>query len=377
MTRKLILPFVWLCLALAAGAMLQSLAAGGGDVMWAAVLAVTHPTLLDFKSRLDADGKVDTTIIEMLAQTNEVYPDMVMIEGTDLTGTTTTVRTGIPEPTWRKMYGGVQPTKSTTAKVREGCGMLEDYSEIDKAMADLNGNSAAWRLSEDFAKIEGFGQKVARYVFYGNEGTEPEAFTGLSPRFNDTAAMNGENVIKHSAAAGSVCSSIWLCVWGQTTGHGFYPKGSMAGLRSTDKGQVTIENVDGAGGRMEAYRTHYRQDIGLTVRDWRYFVRMQMRLQDVVKNGATGPVLGDMMARALRRVPPGGLGRGRAAFYMNRDTMDAFDLQSNNFPLLRFSTQEEAQGKFVTMFRGVPVRRVDQLLNTETAVTGTANYTTT
>ena len=33
--------------------------------------------------------------------------------------------------------------------------MLEAYAEIDKALADLNGNSAAWRQSEELPHIEG------------------------------------------------------------------------------------------------------------------------------------------------------------------------------------------------------------------------------
>jgi hypothetical protein len=59
---------------------------------------------------------------------------------------------------------------------------------------------------------------------------------------------------------------------------------------------------------------------------------------------------------------------GRPAIYMNRDSLDAFDLQSNNMPLLQFKTQEEAQGKFVTRFRGVPIRRVDQILSNEAGI---------
>jgi len=129
---------------------------------------------------------------------------------------------------------------------------------------------------------------------------------------------------------------------------------------------VTIENVDGNGGRMEALRTHYRQDVGLAVRDWRYFVRIQLRLANVTKSGSSGPVLADMMAQALRRVP--NLRSGNAAFYMNCDTMDAFDLQSNNNPLMSYTTVEDAQGKMVEAFRRIPIRRVDQLLNNETAI---------
>ena len=329
-------------------------------------LAATHPTLTDLKSRLDKDNKV-IPVIELLSQTNEVLDDMVWIEGNELTGHTTSVRTGIPEPTWRKLYGGVQPAKSTSVKVREGLGMLEAYAEIDKALADLNGNSAAWRMSEEAAFVEGFGQKLARYVFAGNEATEPEAFTGLAPRFNDQSAVNGENILTSAATPDSTDNtSIWIVVWGPNTVHGIYPKGSQAGIKITDKGQVTIEDADGSGGRMEAYRTHYKWDCGLVVRDWRYVVRINYDLEDIVASGATGPVLRDLLAKGLRRIP--NLGMGRPAIYMNRDSMDAFDLQMNRDPLLQFKTQEEAQGKFVTRYRGIPIRRVDQILSTEAGI---------
>lgn len=329
-------------------------------------LASTHPTLMDLKSRLEPNGQV-SKVIEMLNQTNEILDDAVWIEGNELTGHTTSVRTGIPEPTWRKLYGGVQPTKSTSVKVREALGMLENYAEVDKALADLNGNSAAWRMSEESAIIEGFGQKVARYMIYGNEATEPEGFTGLAPRFNDQSAVNGENILTSAATPdGSDNTSLWVVGWGPDTVHMIYPKGSKAGLQIADKGHVTIENVDDAGGRMEAYRTHYKWDCGMVVRDWRYVVRINFDLEDVVANGATGPVLRDLLAKAMRRIPS--LNRCRPAIYMNRDALDAFDLQMNRDPLLQFQTQEDAQGKFITRFRGVPIRRVDQILSTESGI---------
>src|SRR3546814_17188797 len=92
------------------------------------ILATTHPTLLDLAKRTDPDGKI-ASIVEILNQTNEILPDMVWLEGNLPTGHRTTIRTGIPEPTWRKLYGGVQPTKSTTKQVTDNCGMLEAYTE--------------------------------------------------------------------------------------------------------------------------------------------------------------------------------------------------------------------------------------------------------
>ena len=140
----------------------------------------------------------------------------------------------------------------------------------------------------------------------------------------------------------------------------------MVGLHAEDKGQVTIESIDGAGGRMEAYRTHYRWDCGLTVRDWRYVVRINYDLEDIVAAGATGPVLADLMGKAIRRIPS--LGMGRPAFYANRDSLDAIDLQANNKTTLAFTTVEDAQGKIVTKFRGIPIRRCDAILSTEAGI---------
>lgn len=331
-----------------------------------AALSTIHPTLLDVAKRLDPDGKV-AQIVELLNQTNEIIEDMVFMEGNLPTGHRTTIRTGLPTPTWRKLYGGVQPTKSRTVQVTDSCGMLEAYAEVDKALADLNGNTAAFRLSEDMAHIEGMNQEFASTLIYGNEGSEPEAFTGLAARFNDQSALNGENIITSAATPDSNDNtSIWLVGWGANTVHGIYPKGSIGGIQMEDKGQVTIENIDGAGGRMEAYRTHYRWDTGLTVRDWRYVVRIQFDLEDIVAAGTSGPVLADLMAKALRRIPS--LGMCRPVFYANRDTLDALDVQATNKATMAFSTIEDAQGKPVTRFRGVPIRRCDAILTNETGI---------
>ena len=161
-------------------------------------LAANNPTLLDVAKRTDPDGSI-STIVELL---NDVLTDMSFVEGNLPTGNKTTVRTGLPTPTWRKLYGGVQPTKSTTAQVTDSCGMLEAYAEIDKALADLNGNTAAFRLSEDAAHIESMSQEMASTLFYGNEGTEPEAFTGLAPRFNSKSAENADNIVDGGSASG-------------------------------------------------------------------------------------------------------------------------------------------------------------------------------
>src|SRR5678809_434057 len=100
-----------------------------------ATLADTHPTLLDLARRTDPDGRI-ADIVEILNQQHGVLEDMVWLEGNLVTGHRTTVRTGLPAPTWRKMYGGVQPSKSKTAQVTDNTGTVS-YTHLTLPTSDL------------------------------------------------------------------------------------------------------------------------------------------------------------------------------------------------------------------------------------------------
>jgi len=336
-----------------------------------AVLKASNPTLLDLAKRQDPDGKI-AGIVEMLNETNEVLDDMVWVEGNLPTGNRTTIRSGLPAPTWRKLYGGVQPNKSTTVQVTDNVGNLEAYAEIDKDLADLNGGSAMWRLSEEKSFIEGLSQEMAATLFYGNEDTAPEEFTGLGPRFNDISGPENADNIIDAGGSGTDNNTIWLVVWGENTCHGIIPKGSIAGLQVTDKGVVTLEDAsDGSNtGRMEAYRTHYQWKAGLTVRDWRYIVRIANIDKSLLAPAhASGADLPDLMFQAMRLIP--NLNSGRPAFYMSRDVATMVARQVAVDGASSFLTSETNAGdiRWTERFHGIPIRRCDALSADEARVT--------
>lgn len=331
-----------------------------------AALSTVNPTLLDLARRLDPDGKI-SKIIEILNQTNEILDDMSWKEGNLITGNMSTIRTGLPSATWRKMYQGVQPSKSTTAQVTDTCGMLEAFAEVDAALVELNGNSAEWRLSEEKPFLETFNQEIARTLFFGNEATESEKFTGFAPRYNALSGFAAaENVINGGSAGGQTDNnSIWLVVWGDETVHGIVPKGSKAGFQQEDMGKVVIENADGSNGRMLAYRSHYRWDAGLTVKDWRFVVRIaNIDKSTLTADLSTGANLPDLMFQAMRRVPS--LSMGRPAFYMSRDMLTKLSQQTSNGVKNSTLVAEDVGGKLVEKFHKIPVRRVDVLAADET-----------
>lgn len=324
-----------------------------------AALGIYNPTLLDLASKMAPDGTI-ATVAELLTLQNDILLDATVMEGKLNTGDENVVRTGIGGATWKKMYGFIQPDKATQAKVVDSCGMLRRYSEIDCDLARMSGDVQKFVLDESYPAIEAMNQEMASTLIYGNESTEPEAFTGIAPRFNSTSAKNARNILKSGTTPDT---SIILVDWAPQSVFMCYPKGSQAGLKHQDFGEVG--KTDSNGAILQVYRSLFSWDLGLVVKDWRHIVRIQYDASEVVATGATGPVLRDLMAKAIRRIPTR---MGRLAFYMNTDSLDAFDLQCNGNPNLAFKSVIDAQGTAVDTFRGVPVRRTDALLSTETAI---------
>ncbi|EAZ4935316.1 major capsid protein [Salmonella enterica] len=326
-----------------------------------AVKGLTALTLADWGKRIDPNGKVDK-IIELLSQTNPILLDMMIMESNSPTGHKTTVRTGLPDATWRLLNYGVPNSKSTTAQVTDTMGMLETYAEIDTSLADLNGNTAEFRLSEDRAFLEAMNQKMAQTLFYGDTSVNPQQFMGLASRYSSKSAGNGQNIID-AGGTGTDNTSIWLVVWGENTVHGIFPKGQKAGLQMQDLGEQTLR--DSAGGQYQGYRTHYKWDNGLTLRDWRYVVRIaNIDVSDLSVPASAANIV-TQMVKALHRVP--NLKMGRAAFYMNRTVAQALDLQSLDKASLALSVKE-TEGEWWTTFRGIPIRETDAILETEARV---------
>lgn len=333
-----------------------------------ATLGANVLTLADWAKRLDPDGKVPA-IVELLSQTNDVLKDMLFMEGNLPTGHRTTVRTGLPSVTWRLLNQGVTPSKSLTAQIDESCGMLEAWSEVDKDLAELNGNTSAFRLSEAQAFIEAMNQEMAQTLFYGNSGTAPEEFTGLAARYSTISGATNASHVIDGGGTGSDNSSIWLVCWGGMTCHGIFPKGSKAGLIHEDHGEVTVEVTAGiAGNRMRAYQDRWQWKSGIALRDWRYVVRIcNIDISNLVAKSSAADLF-DLMIKALHRVY--NMNMGKPVFYMNRTCFEMLDIQRRDDVQVGGQlTFESSDGKLSYAFRGIPVRIVDQLLETEARVT--------
>ena len=337
-----------------------------------ATLSANALTLADWAKRTDPEGRVPV-VAELLSQSNEILEDCVFKEGNLPTGERVVIRTGLPTVYWRALNQGIPNSKSTTAQVDEACGILEARSEIDKDLAMLNGNTAQFRLSEDQAFLEAMNQTQATTLFYGNPGTDPKQFLGLASRYSSLSASNAQNILS-AGGSGSDNTSVYLVVWGDNTVYCPFPKGSKAGLMHEDLGEQTVYNADGT--RMQALSTRYQWKNGLVVKDWRYVVRIpNIDVSDLIgqtgsQAAAASTALIKLMARALYRIP--NMSMGRAAFYMNRTVhsglaLAAMDKSQYVLKIEQGLTQFGQPNSWLS-FLGVPLRRVDSLLNTESVV---------
>ena len=329
------------------------------------------PNIVTVTKRLDPNGNI-ADIAEILTESNPILNDMPVMQGNLPTGHRMTVRSDMPEPTWRKLNFGVRDTTSMTEQRDETIGMLEDYAEVDKDLANLNGNSAEFRLSEDRPHIEGMSQTMARTLFYGDTAQNPERFLGLAPRY-DSLTLSGKpkavtpsdhlkNVIS-LGGSGSALTSIWYIIWGAETVFGLYPPGSIAGLHQQDLGEVTL--FDPNGGKYQGYRTHYQWKLGLAVKDWRYIVRICNIDLNQMDDPAQQKLLYHAMIKAMHAVPA--MNRGRGIFYCSpaiSAMLDIAAVEKGNAAL----GYTKVFGQELNAFRKRPIRHCDAILETEAEV---------
>ena len=331
-----------------------------------ATIGDTYLTLADLRRQQNRNDEI-ADIIEILSQQNDMLADAPAVECNQGNEHLTTIRAGLPSPTWRKLYQGVQPTKGTTAQVKDATGYMEDWSEVDAKLVEKAKNPQKFRMNEAKAHIMGISQELARTVIYGDTATEPEKFTGLAARYNDLNAANGNQIVD-AGGTGSDNTSIWFITWGTEACHFLYPEGSPMGLNRDDKGMQTKENNDGS--LYDVYREKFSMDCGLSVRDWRSVARIaNIDVSELTDDASAGADLIDLMIDAYYALDNPDRADGNCVIYTSRTIAKFLHKQAMNEKNVRIGLADYG-GRKIPEFQGKPIRRMDALLETEARVVG-------
>lgn len=333
-----------------------------------ATLSSTYLNLIDTIKQ--ADPKIGA-VVEVLKQQNPILDDAVAMECNMGPIHRHAIRTGLPTPAWGRLYQGTPQSKSQTQQVDDTTGFLEARSGIDTRLLDIQPDKVpALRLSEAGAHLESMNQEMARGMFYHDTATTPEKFKGLAARYSVLGGAGAGNQIIDGGGSGSDNTSIWFVTWGDHATSLLYPKGTKAGVDRQDKGEqrVTDANGDPYYVMEELFRWH----IGMAVKDWRYNARIaNVDFSDVVAGTVD---LYKLMRKAYYKLQSRRMDSktSRIAIYMNRDMLEALDALATptgtaNATALQLR-REELEGKEVLMYRGIPIRETDALLNSEARV---------
>jgi len=337
------------------------------------VLADYMPTLIDVTRAMAPNGSI-ATIAEVLQEYNDVLEDIPFFEGNLPTGHQTSIRTSKPTPTFRLLNQGVVPAKSSRGNIVDTCAILEARSHIDKDIAELNGNTQAFRLNEDRAFIEGMGDTLSTTLIYGDVSTDPEKFNGLASRYYSLSGETTSAQVIDCGGTGSDNTSIYLVAWAPNKVFGIYPKGSKAGLQHDDLGLQDVITDATTGATMRAYVSWFQWKCGIVVADYRHVIRLAnidvSALNTASDTSDTSANLMKYMSKALDMLPPG---TSKPVFYMNRNTRSMLRVKVMDKSNLHLKLDElvGASGiKRPTLsFDGIPCRRIDSILNTESALT--------
>lgn len=329
-------------------------------------LSTQYGTLLEHAKMFGPDQNV-AEYVEALAQDNEILQDLPFVECNKMTSHQHSVEVALPTIYWKLLGAGVLASDGAFAQIEDACGIMESWSNVEKALADIGGNPARVRMNRAKQHLSAQGIEFSETFFYG-AASSPEEFIGMSPRYSSLSAVNAENII-NAGGTGSDNSSIWLLGFGEMKLHGIFAKGTQAGINRVDHGLQVVDNWQGTtGAQAEVYKEKFGGQFGIALADWRYAVRIcNIDISALVAETAAADLI-KLMIKAKHRIPGGGQGT-KLKYYMNRTCQEFLAIQGRDAVIAGGGINYgNVGGQPVMSLGGVPIGRCDALLETEAAV---------
>jgi len=330
------------------------------------VLASKYLTLVDVAKQTAGDGTIVSDIAEILSVNTAMIQDAHVMECNDGSSHKSAIRHGLPKGTFRKLYGYVPSTKSTVEQVIDVTGMLEDYSSVDVDLVKKSKNPAQLRVNESKAHIEGMGQTAQETLIYGSKTENDAAFDGFAVRYSKKSTDKkeiGYNIID-AGGTGADNTSIWIITFGEGQSALLYPEGSQAGLQHKDLGEQLDKNADGDMRQM--FVDHFKHDLGLTIKDWRANCRIaNIDISELIAGNVN---LLDLLRKGFFRVKKHINTSGAKTFIYCNDTIAEYlDKAATDKANVQLTIKEYC-GDDIAHYKNIPIRVLEQILETEAAV---------
>jgi len=311
-------------------------------------------TLLELNKNIAPNGQLHR-VAEILTRINRIWDDMPWFEANDVFSHLSAQEFSEPEGELRALNDGVGVESPQTDNIRDVLSMLETYCESDMAAVDSSPNPTAFRNGRAQRFIRGLAKSFITNIFYGNNGTNPLSFNGFAVRLD---ALSQTNVIG-AGGTGSDLTSVYVGQWGEGRAWCGYPRGSQSSVYHQDLGVVTA--ITPSGKKFQAYRDWFKVHGGLVVEN----PKCIGRLCNIETTGTTNTFDEDYLIELMNLMDDDWSGSG---IYVNPTVMTQMEIRLKDKSNINFSMMDGLAPGPVLAFKGVPVRRCDNILDTEDAV---------
>ena len=327
-------------------------------------------TLPDLALRFD-NGML-RAVVNLLSQKNRILEDIIFKASSETTQETFAIETKLPEGQYTAIGEGIQEERSDQDLVAENMGSLDSLNKIPWKLLRYSANPNALRTQEDMRFVKGMSHTLVGTLLYGNEAINRKAFTGLTPRYNSKAI----DTVYSGGGTGNSLGSIWAVNWNLEDGaYCIYPQGrNDAGITMINMGRDTAIDFDN-GGEYIVYRTFFNVEWGLVIKREDQIGRYGDLAFDLT--GSNQPRLGPASGftgvgnlfdyRMLIEMLDALWESEGVSLYANRKMRTQINLAAVDNHNVEYRT-EEVYGKPTKVFQDAPIKLLEQLLMTESAM---------
>lgn len=312
-----------------------------------------YHTLVELAKRTDPNGN-SAELINILAERNPMLEEAHWERANDLNSHEFTQVIELPKGEFGRINKGIAYSAGRTKQVVEPiCEIAEAYC-VDDRLLKKAPSPQEYLAQEAALHVEGMGQTAHATLLYGNRGTNPDAINGFMTRYNSLSMTDS---VTNNGGSGADVASILVVNWGRDSAYLAYPREFGDFLVEKGPSDQWIQPAAGTGywGKVITWSIN----MGLCIAN----PKNVQRICNIETTGSSNIFSDDKLITALNKMDK----TDNAVIYVNKAIYTQMQIAFKNRANVNF-TMQEAWGRPIMHFMGIPVKKCDQMLSTETAL---------
>lgn len=312
-----------------------------------------YHTLVEMAKRTDPQGN-SAELINILAESNPMLEEAHWEQANDLNSHEFTQVIELPSGDFGRINKGIAYSAGRTKQVVEPICEITDAYCVDDRLLKMAPSPQEYLAKEAALHVEGLGQTAHQTLLYGNRGTNPDAINGFMTRYN---SLSQTDSVINGGGSGADLSSILVVNWGRDSAYLAYPREFGNFLTEKGPSDQWIQPTSGTGywGKIITWSIR----MGLCIAN----PKNVQRICNLENTGSSNIFSDDDLITALNKMDR----TDNAVIYVNRSIYTQMQIAFKSRANVNF-TMQEAWGRPIMHFMGIPIKKLDKMMTTETAV---------